>query len=178
MGLGLEDVRWVDDGLGVVLGLGVEVGLGGDVVVRIVVGSGGREVEGTGGRVVLGRGGKEGLGGLDPPFVGVFTSLPSQYIVRPVSVSSFKTVLIPFVPGPLQYTEFLCPVFSGFGYSMWKTGFPNARNWSYALHSLSCAHCSFTAKSMIGATVFTMSKLFFKPIFILYFKASFCIHCM
>jgi hypothetical protein len=104
-------------GLGVELDLDVELGLGGDVVVRIVVG-GGREVEGTGGRVVLGLGGFDGLGGLVPPFVGVFTSLPSQYIVRPFRFSSFRTVLIPVVPGPLQYTEFICPVFSGFGYSI------------------------------------------------------------
>jgi hypothetical protein len=80
------------------------------------------------GIVVVGFGGTDGLGGRVPPFVGVSTWLPSQYIVRPSSERSFKTVLVPFVPGPLQYTEFTCPVFRGFGYSMRKTGFPEARN--------------------------------------------------
>jgi hypothetical protein len=96
-----------------------------------------RELGGTGGRTVLVLGGVErvglggvervGLGGLVPPLVGVSTWLPSQYIVRPVRASSLSTVLIPLVPGPVQYTELACETFSGLGYSMWKTGFPEAR---------------------------------------------------
>ena len=41
-----------------------------------------------------------------PPLVGVSTLLPSQYMVSPSSVRSFKIVLIPAVPGPLQYVPF------------------------------------------------------------------------
>ena len=96
----------------VVVGLTVVV----DVVVGLVVDVGRWIVElvfgGVGGLVV-----RVGVGRV-PPFVGVSTLLPSQYMVSPSSVRSFKTVLIPAVPGPLQYVPFVWFTVKGTGYSM------------------------------------------------------------
>lgn len=96
----------------VVVGL-VVVGLvvGGLVVVGLVVGLG----------VLVGRGGPV------PPFVGVSTWLPSQYIARPSSARFLSMVLMSVVPLALQDTPFAAEVLSGVGYSMWKTGLPAAR---------------------------------------------------
>lgn len=89
----------------------VDEGKGLDVVGRRVV----LVLDGIGG-LDVGLGVKDGRG--EPPLVGVLTWLPSQYIVKPPSANSFNTVLIPLVPGPLQYTEFACPWLSGLGYSI------------------------------------------------------------
>jgi hypothetical protein len=158
----------VDDGLGVgggvreAVGRGVEIDL--DVEDVPSVGAG-LDVVGLGGV-----GGLEGRGGLVPPLVGVLTWLPSQYTVNPSRVIFLSTVLIPFVPAPLQYTEFI-GWFTGLGYSMWKTGLLDARKLLYVAHSPSWAHCSLTAKSIMGETVSRMSRLFFKPIFMPYADA-------
>jgi len=161
-------------GLGDVVGLGEVVGpdelVGGGfdeldilVVVLIVVLF-----------VVVGFG---GLGGLVPPFVGVSAWLPSQYTVGPSNAKFFNMLLMRVVPGPVQRLVLAAAGFKGLGYSTWKTGLPSAKKLLYRSHSLSEAHCSLTAKSMIGARLSTMSMLFLRPIFMLYFAASFCIHC-
>lgn len=154
-GRGVVEGRSVVEGLCVVEGLGVEEGVsvvGGSesVGVGIEVEGVTIEVEGVGTevededlmvedlRVVLGLGGHggrddgrtDGRGGLAPPFVGVSTREPSQYMVAPFSCISLRIVLIPFVPGPLQNCVFAWLGFRGVGYSIWKTGLFAARNLS------------------------------------------------
>jgi hypothetical protein len=115
---GLWVVVLVVVGLVVVVGgLGVVVGL---VVVRVVV----LIVVVL---LVVGLGGSGGLGGLDPPFVGVSTWLPSQYTVGPSKARFFKMLLMRLVPGPVQRSDLAAVVFKGLGYSTWKTGLPSAR---------------------------------------------------
>lgn len=123
-----DDVCLVVVGGGlVVVGGGVKIGLlvvvvGLLVVVLLVVGLGV-----TGGLVVVGLGVLDGLGGDEPPLVGVSTWLPSQYTAGPSSAMFFRMVLMPVVPAAVHETPVAAPVLSGVGYSMWKTGFPAAR---------------------------------------------------
>lgn len=107
-------------GLAVVLGLKVVLGFNVVLGLKVVLGF----------NVVLGLGGIGGLlgrGGPVPSFVGVSTTLPSQYIVFPFRESSFRIVLMPSVPGPRQLVELACRTSRGVGYSMWKTGLFIAR---------------------------------------------------
>jgi hypothetical protein len=102
-------------GLDVIVGLVDELGLGElvgdfelvvDLIVELVL------VDGFGGGGL-----PVGFPGFVPPFVGVSTWLPSQYMVGPSRAKFFRMLLMRLVPGPIQTFVLITAGVKGFGYS-------------------------------------------------------------